>query len=101
LQARGVAYEFVDFRAHPPPAASVSTWVRVLGSKAMKNVSGGSYRALGPEREAWTEVQWSAAFAADPMLIKRPLVTVGERAVCAGWAGSDDELAAMLTGRSA
>ena len=74
LEHRGIAHTFVDFRANPPPRAQVARWVAAFGKQALRNTSGASFRALGPERDAWTDDQWITAFAADPMLIKRPVV---------------------------
>ena len=45
-----------------------------FGAKAMRNTSGGAYRALGDEKKTWSDARWQEAFAADPMLIKRPIV---------------------------
>lgn len=74
LDAQGIPHDWVDFRATPPAAARVQTWVTTFGVRAMKNTSGGSYRALGAEKDTWTDAEWTAAFARDPMLIKRPVV---------------------------
>jgi arsenate reductase len=74
LTAAGLAHTFVDFRATPPDAAQVARWVQVFGAPALRNTSGGSYRALGPEKDTWSDAQWTAAFQADPMLIKRPVI---------------------------
>ena len=96
LDARGVAHAFVDFRKHPPARARVATWVAALGSKALKNTSGGSYRALGPAKDDWNDDAWADAFANDPMLVKRPVIERDEVAVLAGFRGTDDTLADRL-----
>lgn len=83
---------FVDFRATPPTRAQVDGWVAVFGARALRNTSGGSYRALGPEKDTWTDTQWADAFFADPMLIKRPVVERDGQAIQVGWNASDDEL---------
>ena len=85
LEERGVEHTFVDFRAHPVGAERVAAWVAGLGSKAMKNTSGGSYRALGDEKKAWTDAQWAVAFATDAMLLKRPVIEVSGTPVQAGF----------------
>ena len=74
LDANGHPHDFVDFRQSPPSEAKVAQWIARLGSRPLRNSSGSSYRALGPERDAWTDSEWTSAFAADPMLIKRPIV---------------------------
>ena len=74
LDQQGLAHDWVDFRATPPAPERVARWVASFGARAMRNTSGGAYRALGPEKDDWDEAAWLAAFQADPMLIKRPIV---------------------------
>ena len=96
LDARGVAHTFHDFRADPVASETVEAWVRALGSKALRNTSGGSYRALPDAKDTWSDAEWVRAFAGDPMLIKRPVITRDGVAVLAGFRGSDDALAERL-----
>jgi len=96
LEGRGVAHDFVDFRAHPVAPERVAAWVAALGAKALKNTSGGSYRALPEGKKQWTDAQWAEAMAADPMLIKRPVIERDGAAVKAGFRGTDDQLVAVL-----
>ena len=96
LDARGVAHQFVDFRKTPPSKSEVDSWVSALGSKALKNTSGGSYRALGDEKKTWDDATWAQHFAGDPMLIKRPVITGEQGPLLAGFRGSDEDLAARL-----
>lgn len=77
LDARRVPYTFVDLRAHPPGRARVAAWVGLLGSAKLRNLSGQSYRALGPERDRFTDADWIDAFTRDPMLLKRPVLELG------------------------
>ena len=93
LDAAKRPHTFVDFRERPPARAQVEAWVAAFGTKALRNTSGGSYRALGPEKEGWTDRQWTDAFAADPMLIKRPVVEKDGVPVLVGWSLADAELA--------
>lgn len=96
LGAAGLPHRFVDFRATPPSAEQVAAWVAAFGAPAMRNTSGGAYRALGPEKDTWDAAQWTRAFAADPMLIRRPVVERGGVPVCVGWRLSEAELHAAL-----
>jgi arsenate reductase len=98
LQARGVAFEDVDLRATPPTEAKVARWAAVFGATALRNTSGGSYRALGPEKDGWTEAQWVKAMASDPMLIKRPVIERAGEPVLVGFRGSDEQLSEALIG---
>jgi len=74
LDGERVAHRFVDMRAHPPSKAQIERWVKAFGARALRNTSGGAYRALPDEKSAWSDAEWTARFAADPMLIKRPVV---------------------------
>lgn len=96
LDARGVAHRFVDLRLTPPTEAEIRRWSAVFGARAMRNTSGGSYRALGAEKESWDDAAWVRAFAADPMLIKRPVILVDGQPAMVGFLGSDAEISARL-----
>jgi arsenate reductase len=85
LQAQGLSYQFIDFRQKPPSKEQVSSWVQILGNKALRNTSGQSYRALPAEKESWDDARWIEAFAADPMLIRRPVVVQSGQVLQAGW----------------
>jgi arsenate reductase len=74
LEANGVAHRFADLRAAPPSPETVARWVKAFGTKALRNTSGGSYRALPADKDTWDDARWIAAFTADPMLIKRPVI---------------------------
>ena len=62
----------------------------------MRNTSGKSYRALGEERNTWTDRQWIDAFSKDVMLLKRPLFVRGDRAVLAGFRATEAEIKEKL-----
>lgn len=85
LDARGVAHAWVDLRSAPPAPSQVAAWMKAFGAAPMRNTSGGSYRALGPEKATWTDAQWLAAFQADPMLLKRPIVEKDGAPVAVGF----------------
>ena len=92
------AHQWVDLREHPPAESVVRAGVGAVGSAALRNTSGGSYRALGDEKKGWTEEQWIAAFSQDPMLIKRPVITrtSSGAVVMVGFRGTSDALRAQL-----
>jgi arsenate reductase (glutaredoxin) len=85
LDQQGVAYEFVDTKLVPPGRAMIADWVARLGSSPLRNTSGQSYRAIGPEKSDWTAAQWIDAFAADAMLLKRPLFVQDGSAIAVGF----------------
>ncbi len=92
LDDHHLAHTFVDFRANPPSPEQVATWVAAWGAAAMRNTSGGSYRALGPEKDTWGDAEWIRAFADDPMLIKRPVIERDGAPVQVGFRGPSDTL---------
>ena len=96
LEQEGVVFEAIDFRKDPPTKTMVEACVGALGSQAMRNTSGGSYRALPEEKKTWDDNRWIDEFASDPMLIKRPIIEVDGQAVKVGFRGSDDQLKAEL-----
>lgn len=96
LDGQGLAHRYVDLRGTPPSELRVRAWVATFGAAAMRNTSGAAYRALGPERDRWGEERWTAAFAADPMLIKRPVVERDGVPVAVGF--REVALAAALAG---
>ena len=96
LEARGVAYEWNDFRKTPPAAKQVQAWIDAFGSKKMRNTSGGAYRALGEEKKTWDDATWVNAFNQDAMLIKRPIIERDGQPVMVGFRGEDAEIAQLL-----
>jgi arsenate reductase len=89
LDEHRVEHEWVDLRDKAPSRARLSRWVRAFGVKAMRNTSSGSYRALGPEKKTWPDDRWIAAFAADLMLLKRPVVEVDGEPAAVGFDTGD------------
>ncbi len=85
LADNGVEYEFINTKDHPPTKSAIADWVKALGAKAMRNTSGQSYRALGDEKNTWTDQQWIDAFAQDAMLLRRPLFVKDGSAVLVGF----------------
>lgn len=96
LRDHDLDHELIDLRATPPTRAQIDTWVDTFGAKALRNTSGGAYRALGPEKKTWTDAQWAAAFVDDPMLIKRPVIVRDGVPLQVGFRGTEQELMARL-----
>lgn len=95
LDANGVEHTFVDFRATPPGRAQVDRWVAAFGARDLRNTSGGSFRALGSEKDGWSDERWAEAFAADPMLVRRPVIERDGVPVAVGYRDPDAALAAI------
>ncbi len=85
LKINSIEYEFINTKEYPPTQAMIQAWVDGLGFKPLRNTSGQSYRALGAEKDGWTEAQWVQAFAQDAMLLKRPLFVQAGEAVAVGF----------------
>jgi arsenate reductase len=85
LDNHALDYEFVNTKEHPPSREAIASWVQALGAKPMRNTSGQAYRALGDEKNGWTEAQWTDAFAQDVMLLKRPLFVQDGQAIAVGF----------------
>ena len=96
LQENNVNYEFINTKEHPPTQDTIASWVKELGNKPMRNTSGKSYRALAADKKTWTDEQWIEAFAADAMLLKRPLFTRDDNAVLVGFRASEAEIKEKL-----
>jgi arsenate reductase (glutaredoxin) len=96
LADRQIDYEFINTKDHPPSAKMLQDWVKALGSKPMRNTSGQSYRALGDDKQTWSDDQWVAAFAQDAMLIKRPLFVKDDKAVMVGFRANEAVLQQTL-----
>jgi len=85
LDNNAIDYEFIDMKEHPPERAAIASWVQALGAKPMRNTSGQAYRAMGDEKNNWTDAQWTEAFARDAMLLKRPLFVQDGQAIAVGF----------------
>ncbi|MDK2407639.1 Spx/MgsR family RNA polymerase-binding regulatory protein [Aphanizomenon sp. PH219] len=90
LQENGIDYEFINTKETPPTREMVQNWVTSLGSAAMRNTSGQSYRALGDDKKNWIDEQWIDAFSKDAMLLKRPLFLKDGTAVLIGFKDKDE-----------
>ncbi|MCC5899983.1 MAG: arsenate reductase family protein [Phormidium sp. BM_Day4_Bin.17] len=97
LNDHNIPHNFINVKTDPPNAELITAWVGQLGNKPLRNTSGQSYRALGPERNHWSDAQWIAAFAADAMLLKRPIFIKDEIAILTGFRKSETDLINLLT----
>lgn len=96
LADHGCTWTDVDLRRTPPSAERIAAWVASFGVAALRNTSGGSYRTLGPEKDGWDDGRWIQAFAADPMLIKRPVIERDGAPALVGFNLPEDEIAHRL-----
>lgn len=76
LDAAGIDFGFVDYRAQPVPAATLERWAVALGGwEKLVNKASRTWRQLPDEsKSARSDVQWLRLVAAHPTLIRRPVV---------------------------
>jgi arsenate reductase (glutaredoxin) len=82
LEQRGALPRVVEYLKTPPPRDALATIVRQLGIPAVDLVrkSEDVYKTLYAGKTL-TDAQWLDALAAHPILIERPIVVRGARAV--------------------
>ena len=79
LDASGVAYDFVDYKKAGVAAAHLADWNRRAGWQTLLNTRGLTWRRLPEaERAEVDEAKALALMAANPTLIKRPLIDDGQ-----------------------
>lgn len=96
LDKNDVAYTFIDTKVAPPSKADIEAWIAELTARPMRNTSGQAYRALGDERNTWSDVEWATAFAENAMLLKRPLFVQDGKAVLVGFRAQEEKLKALF-----
>ncbi len=91
LQQTGIVYEFIDITENPPDATELAEIAKLAQVSLNKlfNTSGVQYRELRIKEQlpALTEQQILELLAGNGRLIKRPLMTDGQRATV----GFDEE----------
>jgi len=82
LEARGIEPEVVEYLKKPPSAAAVEALLAKLGGppSALLRRSEAEYAALGLS-PASSAREVAEAIAAHPILLERPVLVVGDRAV--------------------
>ncbi|MFS0826201.1 arsenate reductase (glutaredoxin) [Pseudomonas phoenicis] len=83
LEARGLAPTVVRYLDTPPDAATLRALLARLGLGARQLLRTGedAYAALGLADPALTDEQLIAAMVEQPILIERPILVAGDRAV--------------------
>ena len=79
LDARGVAYEFIDYKKAGVVEAQLPEWNRRVGWETLLNTRGMMWRRLSDDERADIDAAKALALMADyPTLIKRPLLDTGD-----------------------
>jgi len=75
LDARGVAYDFHDYKKAGVTAAQLTQWCRAAGWQTVLNRAGTTFRKLpDADRQDLTEDKAIALMIAQPSMIKRPVL---------------------------
>jgi arsenate reductase len=80
LGARGIAYDFHDYKTAGIDAARLRGWSRELGWEKLLNRAGTTFRALPEADKAdLDEAKAIALMLASPSMIKRPVLDLGDK----------------------
>jgi len=82
LDAHGIAYAFHDYKTSGIDRASLAAWCAEHGWETILNRAGTTFRKL-PEaqREGLDEVKAIELMLAQPSMIKRPVLDLGDRRI--------------------
>ena len=93
LEARGVSYDFHDYKLAGIDEARLRHWSAELGWEKLLNRAGTTFRKLpDAEKEGLDEDKAVALMLAQPSMIKRPVLDLGSRRLigfdAAAWAAA-------------
>jgi arsenate reductase (glutaredoxin) len=78
LDGHGVAYAFHDYKAAGIARGTLASWAGAVGWEALLNRAGTTFRKLPQaDKDGLTERQAIALMAAQPSMIKRPVLDHG------------------------
>ena len=98
LDARGVAYRFHDYRVDGIDREKLKAWCAAVGWEAVLNKAGTTFRQLADaDKASLDETKAIALLLAQPAMIKRPVLELGEGAVIVGF--KPDSYATAFPGR--
>lgn len=95
LNEQGIAYRFVDVRRDGLDAHRVADWAAQLGTDALVNRRGRTWRRLPETDRARAGAGLHSLLAEQPALIKRPVIECADGTVLGGWS---DTVRAVLAG---
>lgn len=80
LDQHDVAYSFHDYKTQGISGETLVAWVGELGWETLLNRAGTTFRKLPEEqKQGLTEARAIALMLAQPSMIKRPVLDLGER----------------------
>jgi len=78
LEARGIAYEFHDYKKTGVPPGKLKAWAAKAGWEKLPNTRGPTWRKVPePQRGNLTEAKVVALLEANTSAIRRPIVEAG------------------------
>jgi arsenate reductase (glutaredoxin) len=78
LDGRGVAYAFHDYKSAGIERSVLQGWAREAGWETLLNRAGTTFKSLpDPDKQGLTEAKAIALMAAQPSMIKRPVLESG------------------------
>ena len=95
-----IEYSFVDYRAHPLPAATLKQWAAELGGwDKLVNKASTTWRNLLPQRKnPGSDPEWTLLLKEYPALIRRPVVVQADGTVSVGF--SDNAFKKLFAGHA-
>ena len=82
LEGRGISYGFHDYKVSGIDRERLSAWVDELGWEKLLNRAGTTFRKLpDTDRETIDRDKAIALMLAQPSMIKRPLLDLGDRRI--------------------
>jgi Spx/MgsR family transcriptional regulator len=79
LDAHRIGYDFHDYKKEGVTATELARWIHAAGWEAVLNRAGTTFRKLpDAERQDLTRAKAIALMVANPSMIKRPVLEVGD-----------------------
>jgi arsenate reductase len=86
LDAKGISYAFHDYKASGIDRAHLDRWVGELGWETVLNRAGATFRKLDEaDRQDLDAAKATALMLAQPSMIKRPILDLGDGRLLAGF----------------
>ena len=82
LESHGIAHDFHDYKAKGIDGETLQAWAGKVGWQKLLNRSGTTFRKLpDAQKEGLTETSALALMQAQPSMIKRPVLALGDRLI--------------------
>jgi Spx/MgsR family transcriptional regulator len=87
LDAKGIKYQFHNYKESGIDKASIEKWLKHLQLEKLVNIKGTTFRNLTDEEKANSKIEAKAIelMIKNPSLIKRPIVDLGKNKFLLGF----------------